>query len=256
MGIFSIALQAALGFAKAVISAKKGNLKTSISLTKKTKDGKTTLKSMDELVYEVVESAYGNYIRGKTTTMARFVGHLAAAMSPQEQIKQLMEAGARPIDFAIVTITTEFLSQKRDKEKTIEINQKNIEKRLNVSKPIQDLGVIWNRFWGYEDNAPIAGQPIYDTIELFHNAKESLNDFSDYLEEMISRVSKRTKNALVESVEEDVPQFLKGFVGKPIEDNELNFGEKIGSVMGGALIDGLGGSVEGCLIMITSPIDT
>ena len=148
MGIFSIALQAALGFAKAVISAKKGNLKTSVSLTKKTKDGKTTLKSMDELVYEVVQSAYGNYIRGKTTTMARFVGHPAAAMSPQEQIKQLMEAGARPIDFAIVTITTEFLSQKRDKEKTIEINQKNIEKRLNVSKPIQDLGVIWNRFWG------------------------------------------------------------------------------------------------------------
>ncbi len=256
MGIFSIALQAALGFAKAVISAKKGNLKTSISLTKKTKDGKTTLKSMDELVYEVVQSAYGNYIRGKTTTMARFVGHPVAAMSPQEQIKQLMEAGARPIDFAIVTITTEFLSQKRDKEKTIEINQKNIEKRLNVSKPIQDLGVIWNRFWGYEDNAPIAGQPIYDTIELFHNAKESLNDFSDYLEEMISRVSKRTKNALVESVEEDAPQFLKGFVGKPIEDKELNFGGKIGSVMGGALIDGLGGSVEGCLIMITSPIDT
>ena len=91
MGIFSIALQAALGFAKAVISAKKGNLKTSISLTKKTKDGKTTLKSMDELVYEVVESAYGNYIRGKTTTMARFVGHPAAMLSPIEQLKLTME---------------------------------------------------------------------------------------------------------------------------------------------------------------------
>ena len=91
MGIFSIALQAALGFAKAVISAKKGNLKTSISLTKKTKDGKTTLKSMDELVYEVVQSAYGNYIRGKTTTMARFVGHPAAMLSPIEQLKLTME---------------------------------------------------------------------------------------------------------------------------------------------------------------------
>ena len=91
MGIFSIALQAALGFAKAVISAKKGNLKTSVSLTKKTKDGKTTLKSMDELVYEVVQSAYGNYIRGKTTTMARFVGHPAAMLSPIEQLKLTME---------------------------------------------------------------------------------------------------------------------------------------------------------------------
>ena len=91
MGIFSIALQAALGFAKAVISAKKGNLKTSISLTKKTKDGKTTLKSMDELVYEVVESAYGNYIRGKTTTMARFVGHPSVMLSPIEQLKLTME---------------------------------------------------------------------------------------------------------------------------------------------------------------------
>ena len=91
MGIFSIALQAALGFAKAVISAKKGNLKTSVSLTKKTKDGKTTLKSMDELVYEVVESAYGNYIRGKTTTMARFVGHPSVMLSPIEQLKLTME---------------------------------------------------------------------------------------------------------------------------------------------------------------------
>ena len=91
MGIFSIALQAALGFAKAVISAKKGNLKTSVSLTKKTKDGKTTLKSMDELVYEVVQSAYGNYIRGKTTTMARFVGHPSVMLSPIEQLKLTME---------------------------------------------------------------------------------------------------------------------------------------------------------------------
>ena len=44
MGIFSIALQAALGFAKAVISAKKGNLKTSISLTKKNKRRQNNIK--------------------------------------------------------------------------------------------------------------------------------------------------------------------------------------------------------------------
>ena len=106
MGIFSIALQAALGFAKAVISAKKGNLKTSISLTKKTKDGKITLKSMDELVYEVVESAYGNYIRGKTTTMARFVGHPAAMLSPIEQLKLTMELYEPKIKYLIRENTT------------------------------------------------------------------------------------------------------------------------------------------------------
>lgn len=116
--------------------------------------------------------------------------------------------------------------------------------------------------WGYEDDAPVAGQPFYDIVELYGDFKRATNDFSDYLEKEINDWAKGLdedyKNrelAKPASMRSDFGDAITGLTsGK--EDN-LSFGGKAGAFLRGLLVDGCGKLlIKDTLLAASSPCDT
>ena len=220
------------------------------------------------MVQQVCQSAYGTYIRGVTTVAARYIGHPAAAIPASEMVKTMMEEVALPVSRPFVTITSEQMSslkieERKGEKEYIKTKDKSEEReRLPFSKPIRDMGLLWNRMWGYEDDAPVAGQPFYDIVELYGDFKRATNDFSDYLEKEINDWAKGLdedyKNrelAKPASMRSDFGDAITGLTsGK--EDN-LSFGGKAGAFLRGLLVDGCGKLlIKDTLLAASSPCDT
>ncbi len=221
-----------------------------------------------EVMERVCQSAYGTYIRGVTTVAARYIGHPAVAIPASEMVKTMMEEAALPVNRPFVTITNEQMEslkiqEKKGEKEYIKTKDKREEReRLHFSKPIRDMGLLWNRMWGYEDDAPVAGQPFYDIVELYGDFKRATNDFSDYLEKEINDWAKGLdedyKNrelAKPASMRSDFGDAITGLTsGK--EDN-LSFGGKAGAFLRGLLVDGCGKLlIKDTLLAASSPCDT
>ena len=199
---------------------------------------------------------------------ARYIGHPAAAIPASEMVKTMMEEVALPVSRPFVTITSEQMSslkieERKGEKEYIKTKDKSEEReRLPFSKPIRDMGLLWNRMWGYEDDAPVAGQPFYDIVELYGDFKRATNDFSDYLEKEINDWAKGLdedyKNrelAKPASMRSDFGDAITGLTsGK--EDN-LSFGGKAGAFLRGLLVDGCGKLlIKDTLLAASSPCDT
>ena len=211
-----------------------------------------------EVMERVCQSAYGVYIRGVTTVAARYIGHPAVAIPASEMVKTMMEEAALPVNRPFVTITSEQMKslkieERRGEKEYIKTKDKREEReRFHFSKPIRDMGLLWNRMWGYEDDAPILGQPFYDMTELF-------NDLSNYLEKSIIDSCEYTKKNFEEQAiqmygDGEGAQILRALGGLEIEE-ELNLGGKIGAAGKGAM-DFVGNGIASILLAAASPIET
>ncbi|MEY8322025.1 hypothetical protein AAK894_13305 [Lachnospiraceae bacterium 46-61] len=246
-------------------NATKGKKKVAV---KKSKIVSKKQKKQMEVMKRICQSAYGTYIRGVTTVSARYIGHPAVAIPASEMIKTMMEEAAPPVSRPFVTITSEQMNslkieERKGEKEYIKTKDKSEEReRLPFSKPIRDMGLLWNRMWGYEDDAPVAGQPFYDIVELYGDFKRATNDFSDYLEKEINDWAKGLdedyKNrelAKPASMRSDFGDAITGLTsGK--EDN-LSFGGKAGAFLRGLIVDGCGKLlIKDTLLAASSPCDT
>jgi len=233
--------------------ATKGKKKTTVRKSKI-----MSKKQQMEVMERICQSAYGTYIRGVTTVAARYIGHPAVAIPASEMIKTIMEKNAPPVSRPFVTITNEQMNSLKIEErrggkeylKTKDTREKR--ERLPFSQPIRDMGLLWNRMWGYEDDAPVAGQPFYDMSELF-------NDLSNYLEESIIDSCEYTKKNFEEQAiqmygDGEGAQILRALGGLEIEE-ELNLGGKIGAAGKGAM-NFVGNGIASILLAAASPIET
>ncbi len=243
--------------------ATKGKKKTTVRKSKI-----MSKKQQMEVMERICQSAYGTYIREVTTVAARYIGHPAVAIPASEMVKTMMEEAALPVSRPFVTITSEQMNslkieERKGEKEYIKTKDKSEEReRLPFSKPIRDMGLLWNRMWGYEDDAPVAGQPFYDIVELYGDFKKVTNDFSDYLEKEINDWAKGLdedyKNrelAKPASMRSDFGDAITGLTsGK--EDN-LSFGGKAGAFLRGLLVDGCGKLlIKDTLLAASSPCDT
>lgn len=262
---------AMVSFALSVVKGKKtkkatkGKKKTTV---RKSKIMSKKQKQQMEMMERICQSAYGIYIRGATTVAARYIGHPAVAIPASEMVKTMMEEAALPVNRPFVTITKEQMSslkieERKGEKEYIKTKDKREEReRLPFSQPIRDMGLLWNRMWGYEDDAPVAGQPFYDIVELYGDLKRAANDFSDYLENGINDWAKGLdedyKNrelAKPASMRSDFGDAITGLTsGK--EDN-LSFGGKAGAFFRGLVVDGCGKLlIKDTLLAASSPCDT
>lgn len=130
---------------------------------------------------------------------------------------------------------------------------------------IRGATTVAARYIGYpavEDDAPVAGQPFYDIVELYGDFKRATNDFSDYLEKEINDWAKGLdedyKNrelAKPASMRSNFGDAITGLTsGK--EDN-LSFGGKAGAFLRGLIVDGCGKLlIKDTLLAASSPCDT
>ncbi len=262
---------AMVSFALSVVKGKKtkkatkGKKKTTV---RKSKIMSKKQKQQMEMMERICQSAYGIYIRGATTVAARYIGHPAVAIPASEMVKTMMEEAALPVNRPFVIITKKQMEslkieERKGEKEYIKTKDKREEReRLPFSQPIRDMGLLWNRMWGYEDDAPVAGQPFYDIVELYGDLKRAANDFSDYLENGINDWAKGLdedyKNrelAKPASMRSDFGDAITGLTsGK--EDN-LSFGGKAGAFFRGLVVDGCGKLlIKDTLLAASSPCDT